>query len=434
MSTASTDQLAVFGGERSVTLSPPHWPLYTDAEKQAVVDCMDRMGHDMAEVTSRGETVQRFERHLAESIGRKHAVTTSGGGPALHIACMAAGVQLGDEVICTPYTWGQSVSCVLQAGGVPIFADIDPNTLQMDPARIEPLITEQTKAIIPVDLYGIPCEMDAIMEIARRHNLLVIEDCAQAHGSRYWGNPVGSQAHLACFSIGSAKNLAVGGGGVIACDDDEIHQQVLVAGMHPSRSRREVTRDDVAPWVTSLIYTYRIHCFSSALGNAQLSRLEEMNHWRRENARRLMAAVRDFPGIEPLHLPTHLDPAWHMVPWTFTADQTPGVSRGQYVKALAAEGVPISGAYCSTPLHLAPVFRNKQWWLGKGYPWKANPRGEQIVYGEGDCPIAERRSAELDMIMGGGAWWKNCSDLIGQIAGAFAKVTAEPARLAEVGT
>lgn len=426
-------ELAIFGGEKAVTASAPNWPWFTDEEIEAVRECMLRSRKDWREACTAmgGTTVGRFEQKFAESLGRRYAVSTAGGGPALHIACMAAGVELGDEVITTPYSWGQTVSCILQAGGIPVFGDIDPETLQLDPKTLEPLITEHTKAIVVADLYGIPAEMDALMALAEKHELVVIEDCAQAHGSRYKGAPVGTRAHLSCFSIGSGKNLAAGDGGALVADDRYLYERALIAGMHPGRTGREVTLDPLKGWVDSLIYTYRIHAFTAALALRQMDRLEEMNQWRRRNAERLRRALEDVPGIRPLDLPEHLDPAWHMVPWTFVPEDAPGVNRAQYVKALAAEGVPINSGYVGTPMHLRSVFRNKQWWLGKGYPWKASPRGDEIVYREGDCPVAERRCAEQDMILGGGSWWQDVSELIEQIGDAFRKVTADPARLRE---
>jgi len=430
----ATKELAVFGGEKVVVAAAPNWPWFTDEEIQAVRECMLQSRKDWREACTAmgGVTVELFERKFAESLGRSYAVSTAGGGPALHVACMAAGVELGDEVITTPYSWGQTISCILQAGGVPIFGDIDPQTLQLDPQTVEPLITERTKAILVVDLYGIPAEMDALMAIASKHGLVVIEDCAQAHGSRYKGAPVGTRAHLSCFSIGSGKNLAAGDGGALVTDDQMLHQRALVAGMHPGRTGREVTIEELKPLVDSLIYTYRIHAFTAALAVKQMDRLEEMNSWRRRNVEKLRAALEGVPGIRPLELPEHLDPAWHMVAWTFAGEDLPGVSRAQYVKALQAEGVPINSGYVKTPIHLRTVFQDKRWWLGKGYPWKANPRGDQIVYRQGDCPVAERRCAEQDMILGGGSWWRDVSELVEQIGEAFGKVTAEPARLGEV--
>ncbi len=431
----ATSELAVFGGERTVTLGSPAWPYFSDAEiefvRQSMID--SRGDWTLACTAAVGGWATKLEEHFAQTIGRRHAIATAGGGPALHIACLAAGVQLGDEVITTPYSWGQTVSCILQAGGIPIFGDIDPRTLTLDPAAIEPLVTDRTRAIVLVHPFGIPADMDAIMAIARRRNLKVIEDCAQAQGSLYKGRQVGSFGDFGCFSIGSGKNLAAGDGGMLVVDDDELFEQALLAGMHPARLFPQIKSEANKARISSLIYTYRINAFTAALAYKQFERLDENNAWRRRNAAYLRKALADIPGIRAIDLPADRDPAWHILPWTFAPDDFEGkVTRAQYLKALQAEGVPIGGPYVSRPIHTLPVFRDKQWWLGDGYPWKANPRGDQITYKPGDCPVAERRSAELDMTMGGGSWWQDVTPLLDQIAEAFRKVTADPARLAEI--
>lgn len=426
--------LAVFGGPRTVTETYPRWPYFSDEEIEAVRQGLLRSRTDGAEscTAGGGGTAAKLEERFAESLGRTHAIATCGGGPGLHIACMAAGVELGDEVIAPPYSWGQTVSCILQAGGVPIFGDIDPETLTLDPATIEPLINEHTKAIVVVDLFGIPADMDGIMAVADKHGLAVIEDCAQAHGSRYKGTPVGTRGHLASFSIGSGKNLAAGDGGMLVTDDRELFERAVLAGMHPGRMRKDVQIPEFKPRIDSLIYTYRINAFTASLAFKQMDRLEELNGWRRRNVQTLKDVLQGTPGIRAQRLPETHDPAWHMAPWTFVPEDVPGVSRAQYVKALSAEGVPINCGYVGTPIHLRRTFQHKEWWLGKGYPWAAAARGDEIVYRDGDCPVAERRCAELDLVMGGGSWWGDRSALLEQIAAAFAKVTAQADRLTEV--
>jgi dTDP-4-amino-4,6-dideoxygalactose transaminase len=434
--TASVTELAVLGGPKTVTVAPPRWPQFSDAEIEEARQTMIRSREDWREACAAvgGGIAARLEEKFARWLGRRYAVGTCGGGAALHIACMAAGIKLGDEVITSPYSWGQTVSCILQAGGIPIFGDIDPERLTLDPAGIEPLITERTKAIVVVHIYGIPADMDAIMAIAARHNLVVIEDCAQAQGALEGDRLVGTKGHIGCFSIGSGKNIAAGDGGMLATDDRDLYEHSLLAGMHPGRNSKEITRNDLKEQIDSLIYTYRINTFTAAIAYRQMSRLTRLNGWRRKNVQYLREALTGIPGIRPPAIPEDLDPAWHMVPWTFVADDLPGVTRAQYLEALSAEGVPIGPSYVGTPIHRRWAFRTKTWWLGYGYPWTANPRGEDIVYGEGDCPVAERRCADLDMMMGGGAWYKNVTPLLDQIVEAFRKVTAQPERLREVET
>jgi dTDP-4-amino-4,6-dideoxygalactose transaminase len=428
-------KLAVLDGPKAVTAGAPNWPHFSDEEISAVTECLKRSREDWKWACSAagGGPAEELESIFAEYLGRQHAVSTCGGGPALHIACMAAGVGLGDEVITTPYSWGQTSACILQAGGVPVFADISPRTLTLDPECIEDKVTDATKAIVLVHIYGVPADMDGVMEVARRHDLVVIEDCAQAQGSRYKGDLIGTHGDISCFSIGSGKNLAVGEGGMIATDERELYEKCLLAGMHPGRTKGEIEDPELSDRVDSLIYTYRIGTFSAALACRQMERLEEMNAWRRRNAAKLREELDDVPGIAPLDLPEGHDPAYHMIPWSFVPDDVPGVSRSQYVRALSAEGVPIGGSYVGTPIHLRRTFQRKEWWLGNGYPWAASDRGDDISYGRGDCPVAERRCSELDLRLGGGTWWKDVTPLIEQIGQAFRKVADQMELVKEVG-
>lgn len=420
------EKLAIKDGPKTVTANSPAWPYFTGEEINAVRECMEQSRSDWKWACSAagGGPAEQVEDMFEDYLGREYALSTSGGGAALHIACMAAGVELGDEVITTPYSWGQTTSCILQAGGIPVFADIDPDTLTLDPELIEERVTDGTEAIVLVHIYGIPANMDGIMDVAERHDLVVIEDCAQAMGSRYKGELVGTHGDISCFSIGSGKNMAVGEGGMIAMDDRNLYERCLLAGMHPARTGSEIQDPDLNKRVGSLIYTYRINTFSAALACKQFERLEEMNKWRRKNTEKLRNELEGVPGIQPLNLPDGYDQAPHIVTWSFVPDEVTGVSREQYIKTLSAEGVPISGSYVGTPIHLRRTLQKKEWWLGNGYPWAASDRAEQITYQKGDCPVAERRCSQLDLKMGGGAWWKDVSPLIDQIGDAFRKVTS----------
>jgi len=193
-----------------------------------------------------------------------------------------------------------------------------------------------------------------------------------------------------------------------------------------------VTDPELKEHIDSLIYTYRINTFTAAIACRQMDRLETLNQWRRDNAARLKGLLDGVPGIRPQALPGDVDPAWHMVPWTFVPEDVPGVTRAQYVKALSEEGVPIAASYVGTPIHLRRAFQKKEWWLGRGYPWAATPEGQQMTYRKGDCPVAERRCELLDLNLGGGNWYEDLSPLVDQIGAAFRKVTADPDRLAKV--
>jgi len=430
---STSEKLAVFGGPKTVTEPLPAWPWVTDEEVEEVRRALIESREDFAQicVAGPGGRAEELEKRFASEVGVSYATATSAGGAALHIACMSV-LEAGDEVITTPFSWGQTVSCILQAGGVPIFADIHPKTLTLDPERIEEKITEFTKAILLAHIGGIPGDMDPIMDIARRHGLVVITDCAQAQGSLYKGREVGSFADYGCFSIGSGKNLACGEGGVLVTDDRERYERALLFGMHPARTLQQITIPELKSKIDNLIYTYRINALSAALALKELDRLEEMNSWRRRNVQHLAEVLQGVPGIRPLDLPEHLDPAWHIAYWTFVPEEVPGVTRPQYVKALRAEGVPIGESYVGTPIHLRRTFQEKEYYFGKGFPWAANPRGDEIVYKAGDCPVAERRCAELDLTLYGSRCWKDVSGTTEQIGRAFRKVASQLQKLKDI--
>lgn len=425
--------LAVAGGAKTVTEPRPVWPWLTDEEIEAVRQNLYKGRSDWSYMCAaiKGGPGQALEERVQRELDVPFVVATAGGGPALHIACMAV-LEMGDEAIVPPYSWGQTVSCVLQAGGVPIFADIDPRTLTLDPCEVEKKITPRTKAIVVVHYAGIPADLDSLLALAEKHGLALIEDCAQAQGSRYKGRQVGTFGHFGCFSLGSGKNIAAGEAGLLVTRTRENYEHALLAGMHPARNNVDVQDPECRKWIDSLIYTYRINAISAGLALKQLDRLEEMNTWRRKNYRDLAERLRDVPGIRPVELPMDRDPAWHMGAWTFVPEEAGGATRAQYLKALQAEGVPIGGSYVGKPIHLRPVFQEKRTHFGRGYPWAAHPEGAKIVYRPGDCPVAERRCAEQDLMMLGGGCWRDVSALNAQIAVAFRKVTAQLNKVREL--
>ncbi|MCZ7648901.1 MAG: DegT/DnrJ/EryC1/StrS family aminotransferase [Planctomycetota bacterium] len=418
-------RLAALGGPKAVTIQRPPWPWPNEAEIQAVLATLRKAPEDIANLCSArgGGPGEALEARMKRDLGVPYAIATCGGGPALHIACMCA-LEAGDEAIVSPYTWGQTVSCILQAGGVPVFADIDPETLTLDPDAVAARITPRTKAIVAVHLGGIPAEMDRLAALAEKHGLCLIEDCAQAQGSRYRGRSVGSFGHFGCFSFGSTKNIAAGDAGMLVTRDRGLYERALLTGMHPNRTTHEIEDPERRRWIDSLIYTYRVNVMSAALALAQFDRLEELNAWRRANARALVERLRGVPGIRALRLPERLDPAWHSVHFVFVPEEVPGVTRSQYVQALSAEGVPIFTGYDSA-IHLRPAFQEKRTHFGRGFPWSAHPRGGEIVYRAGDCPVAERRCGETGLTMLGGWSCRDIAPLLDQIGVAFRKVAAQ---------
>lgn len=262
-------------------------PLIGDAEIKAVIDVL-RSGQ-----LAQGSVVEEFENQFACVCGVQHAVATTSGTTALHLAFLAHGIGPGDEVITTPFSFIASANAALYVGARPVFADIDPETFNIDPDDIERRITPQTKAIVPVHLYGNPADLDRLLDIATRHNLILIEDACQAHGATWHGQPVGSFG-TGCFSFYPTKNVTSGEGGIITTNDAELAERARLLRSHgmPRRYHHD-----------SLGYNFRLSNIHAAIGLTQLERLQEWTEKRQANA----AVLRDlleglgigFQSIDP---------------------------------------------------------------------------------------------------------------------------------------
>ena len=226
--------LAIHGGDPLRSKPLPQWPSYGDEEIQAAVDVL-RSGK-LARQS--GSKVSQFERAFAERFQVKHAIAVNSGTAAIHVALGALGIGPGDDVINTPHCFIGTATPVVHAGAVPVFADIDPRTYNMDPATIESRISPYTKAIVPVHLNGLPADMDRILDIARRHQLFVIEDAAQAHGAVYKGRIAGTIGNIGCFSFWEDKLITTAGeGGMVITDDDELARRARKFHHHGEERR-----------------------------------------------------------------------------------------------------------------------------------------------------------------------------------------------------
>lgn len=245
-------------------------PLLGDGEKREISEVFGS-----TQITN-GPMVRKFEKEFASYVGTKHAVACNNGTAALHAALLALGIRPGDEVITTAFSFIASANCITYCGAKPVFADIDPKTYNLNPEKIEEKITNKTKAILPVHLYGLTAEMGGIMEIAEKHGLPVLEDACQSHGAEYRGKKVGSIGDAGCFSFYPTKNMTTGEGGMVTTDDDGVAERcriVINQGMK-ERYKHEV-----------LGFNYRMTDFSGAVGLAQLKKLEEFNAARIRNAK-----------------------------------------------------------------------------------------------------------------------------------------------------
>ena len=323
-----------------------------------------------------GPKILEFEKRFAAYHGVKHAIATNCGTSALTLALYSAGIGFGDEVIVPPYTFIASASSILQCNAVPVFSDIDPDTLTIDPAKVEEKISSRTKAIMPVHLYGQPCDMDPLNEVARRHGLLIVEDCAQAHSAAYRGRLVGTMGDAGCFSFQISKNMMTAEGGMITTNRDDIaekarmlrHQGAIGYGIMQMGLRVDMTE------------------MQAALGIVQLKKLDGFTKKRIRSADYLTKNLQGIPGIRPPVVPSHTKNVYHIYVWQIDEGSL-GVSKDQFVKAIRAEGIPASPIY-ARPLYEEPIFKDKAG-RGKGFPFEYL-EGRVFEYKQGLCPNAEK--------------------------------------------
>lgn len=327
-------------------------PYIGEAERRAVLEVLD------SGMLAQGARTAQLEEAFAARCGARYAIATSSGTTALHIACLAHGLGPGDEVITTPFTFIASVNCILYVGARPVFVDIEEDTFNLNPALIEAAITPRTRAILPVHLYGYPCDMQVIMDIARRHNLVVIEDAAQAIGATYHGKPVGSFG-TGCFSLYATKNVMSAEGGMITTDDDDLAERCRLLRNHgmPRRYHHQL-----------LGYNFRMSDLHAAIGLAQLERLDEVTARRRANAAYLNAHLTRVitPRVRPGY--GHV---WHQ----YTVRVQAGMDRDRAVEQLNTAGVG----------------------TGVFYPRLANqhPYMRELGLADARLPMAERLTGEV---------------------------------------
>lgn len=339
-----------------------------DADIEAVVKVLK------SDYLTTGPAVAAFEKKVADYVGAKYAVAVSNGTAALHVACLAAGIGEGDEVITTPITFAASANCVLYCGGTPVFADIDPDTYNISPEELEKKITSRTKAIIPVHYTGQPCDMDAILEIAHKHDLLVVEDGAHALGAVYKGKKIGSIADMTCFSFHPVKPVTTGEGGMIVTDNEELYRRLVLYRSHgitrdkdmmqqyeeqlqqssdPAlQEAADMLRGDVIDpggWYyqqLELGYNYRITDISCALGASQMDKLDRFLERRRQIAKKYDEAFADIPQIKTPWQQEGCQSGWHLY-----MIQTMERSRREVFDGLRQAGIGVN-------VHYIPVYRH----------------------------------------------------------------------------
>jgi perosamine synthetase len=380
---ATINQLALTGGAPVVDASAHRvWPEVTEADRRAVLSVLDRgtlCGANAPEITA-------LEREWAEYVGVSHCLALNSGTAALHCCVAGVGLQPGDEVIVPAHTFIATPHAVAHHGAVPVFCDIDARTFNIDSSLVEERITERTKALMPVHLYGLPADMDELRAIAAEHGLELIEDAAQSHGATYKGRRTGGLARCGAFSLNATKNLSGGEGGLFVTDDED----VFAAGR-----RLSIFGEDVPPtgpgefrsYVSyGLGWNYRNQELSSAFARSQLSRLDQYNATARENARVLVEGLTGIAGVEPPYVPEDRESVYHKFRVRLDAgllgyDAGLPELRDRIVRALRAEGVD-AVLWQAEPLPAFPAFRRQL------APWHPARESSPRPYDPQEYPVS----------------------------------------------
>lgn len=345
-----------------------------------------------------GPWVQKLEREWCAYYGAKHAVSMNSATSGLYAAIGALGLGYGDEVIVSPYTMSACAACCLVYGAIPIFADVHPLTGSLDADSVEAHVTPRTRAIVVVHQFGIPADMDRIMAVARRHNLRVIEDCAQAHAARYKGQYVGTIGDIGVFSLNVNKTIQTGEGGVCVTDDDKLRYRLALIRNHGEAVVGPAGYDNI----TNMIgFNYRLSEIAAAMAIEQLKKLGRYNETRLEYVRYLNDALSRHDFLSPVACShgrecASCEATYYVYPVRFLSERA-GIEREKFAAAVNAEGVEMFQGYVR-PLYLQPVYQRKRAFK-HGYPFAA-PENRQIEtnYHMGACPNAETLHFQQMMI------------------------------------
>lgn len=394
--TAMANELALFGGEPVRRKPFASRQTITEAEKKAaseVLDsgCLSGFFGGPGPGFLGGAKVREFERRWAEAFDYEHAISVNSWTSGLMASVGALGLGPGDEVVCSPFTMSASATCALFYGAIPVFADIDPESFCLDPASVERAVTARTKSIIVVHLFGAPADMDGILAVAKKYNLKVIEDAAQAPGARYAGRHVGAIGDIGGFSLNYHKHIHTGEGGMIVTDDDDLAQRCQLIRNHGENLIEHHGLEDIGNVIGG---NFRLTELQAAIGIVQLERLEEIVAHRQRLAAHLSRRLAGIPGITPPTAPNHATHAFYVYPIKYNSSLI-GVPRRRFIEAVAAElpeaatsdDIALSGGYVR-PLYLNPIYQRRVAIGSNGFPFNINPN-VRYSYDKGLCPVAE---------------------------------------------
>ena len=378
------EKLALLGGKKAREKPFPHHPIVDEDDKRAVIEVLEsgNLSTFCAEPGEQflgGVKIRQFERNFAEYHRVRYAVAFNSATAGLHAAVVGCGVKAGEEVIVPPYTFTSTATCALMHNAIPVFVDIKPDIFCLDPALIEKAITPRTRAIIVVHLFGHPADIDEIMVVAKKRNLKVIEDCAQAPGATYQGRHMGAIGDCGIFSFTESKNIMTGEGGMLITNDEEIAHTAQMVRNHgevivESQGKRTY-RPEIIGW------NYRMTEMEAALGIEQLKKLDRYNNHRIRLAKYLAENLAGIDGLTTPVVYPWVKHAYYLFALKYDQDII-GIPRNLFAEALVAEGIPLEVGYVR-PVYLNPIYHENK-------PFIYNYFGQGISYDKGICPITER--------------------------------------------
>lgn len=384
-----------------------------------------------------GPEVRRFEKEWAARFGAKHAVAVNSATSGLFCALGASGAGPGDEVIVSPYTMSASAVAALVYNAIPVFADVEPEFFCLDPRSVEERITPRTKAIVVVDLFGQPYDASAINRIAKKHGLMVIEDCAQAPGARYRGRWAGTLGDMGVYSLNYHKHIHTGEGGVVVTDDDALAEKVRLIRNHAEAVLDAQGEQRPEALVNMIGFNYRMTEIEAAVGREQLRKLPGLLRRRRDNVAYLAERLARIPCLKPARVRPGCEHSFYVHALLFDG-KAAGIHRNDYAAAVKAElspsrgreseGVNIGCGYVK-PLYLQPLYQRRIAYGSGGCPWTCASRKSRVSYAKGLCPVTERLHEEALLtheLMRPGMTRGDLDD----VAAAFAKVFERRSELA----
>jgi len=343
---------------------PVNVPLLGKEEKEAVMKVLD--SGMLTQKAGRGPMVSEFERKFANYVKVKHAIATNSGTAALHAALLALNLKPSDQVIVPTFTFVATASVVLHVGAKPVFVDIDPEIYAMDPLEVKKKITPNTKAIIPVHLFGHPADMDALKDLTKARNIKIIEDACQAHGATYKGQQVGSVGDLACFSFYPSKNMTTGEGGMVTTNDEDIAEAVRAIINHGEKEAYQTVR---------LGHNFRMPEVSAAIGTVQIDKLPKFVEQRRANVAQLTELIKDNPHLQLPVVRSWAEHCWYLFTIRIPKEKSP-TTRNAVVKQLHDAGIG-AAVYYETPIHLLPYYKTN-FHFTEGFP-KTEKAAQEVL-------------------------------------------------------